>query len=87
MDAFGIANPTIVIIAALVIGTSTVASFVHLRYRCEQFFQIFRKKCEQLIHSKGLKIFLIESSDDWAKIPPSFFPSVEKSKIVGLDCE
>ena len=85
MEACISGNP--IIISALVIGTSTVASFVYFKQRCVNFFQIFRKKCEQLIHSKGLKIYLIESSDDWAKIPPSFFLSVEKSKIIGLDCE
>ena len=86
IEAFGIAIPTVVTSTVLMIGAATVASFVHLQYRCRQFFRIHRKKCEQLIHSKGLKVFLIESSDDWAKIPPSFFKAVEKSKI-GLDCE
>jgi ribonuclease D len=87
MKAFGTAIPTVVTGAALVFGAAAVASFVHLRYRFEQFFRIQRKKCEQLIHSKGLKILMIESRNDWTKIPPSFFMSVEKSKIVGLDCE
>ena len=75
-------------LGALVIGTPIVASFVNLRHLGRQFFfQIHSKKCKQLIYSKGLKIFLIESNDDWVKIPTSFFKSVETSKIVGLDCE
>ena len=60
-------------LGALVIGVTTVASFVHLKYHGKQFFRIQSKKCKQLIHRKGLKIFMIENSEDWVKILPSFF--------------